>query len=112
MDKIDEIHIHKLISYNLKRLRSLQNISQLTLSQKTDLTHNFVNDIENCKKGISTRTLAKLSMALGVEPYQFFLPKGVTDDMIIYVKDFNDSLQKIVAELTQQYLLEDKKEDS
>jgi len=110
-NKIDEKYVHKLISYNVKRLRALQNMSQLTLSKETGLTHNFVNDIENCKKGISARTLAKLSVVFGVEPYQFFLPKGTNNDITIYIKDFNDSLQKVVAELTKQYLSEDKKEN-
>jgi transcriptional regulator with XRE-family HTH domain len=108
--KIDEKHIHQLISSNIKRLRSLQNISQLGLAMATGLTHNFINDIENCKKGVSAKTLAKLSVALNVEPYQFFLPDGTSgSDMTVYVKDFNDSLQKVVAELTQHYLSGDKK---
>jgi transcriptional regulator with XRE-family HTH domain len=85
-------------------------MSQLSLALNTGLTHNFINDIENCKKGVSAKTLAKLSMALGVEPYQFFLPEGISgNEMMVYVKDFNDSLQKVVAELTQQYFSGDKK---
>jgi len=108
--KIDEKHIHHLISGNIKRLRILQNVSQLELAVNTGLTHNFINDIENCKKGISARSLAKLSNALNVEPYQFFLPEDMhNNDMMIYVNDFNDSLQKVVSELTEQYLYKDKK---
>jgi transcriptional regulator with XRE-family HTH domain len=108
--KFDEKHVHHLISGNIKRLRALQNFSQLDLSVSTGLTHNFINDIENCKKGISARSLAKLSTALNVEPYQFFLPEGLqNNDMMIYVKDFNDSLQKVVSDLTDQYLAKDKK---
>jgi len=107
-NKINEQYIHKLISSNIKRLRSLQNISQLGLAVSTGLTHNFINDIENCKKGVSIKTLAKLSIAFNVEPYQFFLPENMhNEDMMIYVKDFNDSLQKMVAELTQQYFPKD-----
>lgn len=103
-NKINEQNIYRLFSSNIKRLRSIQNVSQLNLALKTGLTHNFINDIENCKKGVSAKTLAKLSMALDVEPYQFFLPETlVNNDMMIYVKDFNDSLQKIVADLTKHY---------
>jgi len=108
--KIDEQSIYRLISSNIKRLRSIHGISQLGLALNTGLTHNFINDIENCKKGISARTLAKLSTTLNVEPYQFFLPEGMSNnDMMIYVKDFNDSVQRIMADLTNQYLSEDKK---
>jgi transcriptional regulator with XRE-family HTH domain len=108
--KLDEKHIHQLISVNIKRLRALQNFSQLDLAASTGLTHNFINDIENCKKWISAKSLAKLSNALNAEPYQFLLPEGMhNNDMMIYVKDFNDSLQKVVSDLTGQYLSKDKK---
>jgi transcriptional regulator with XRE-family HTH domain len=108
----NEQYIHKLISSNLKRLRALQNISQLNLAGSTGLTHNFINDIENCKKGVSARTLAKLSSALNVEPHQFFLPDGMSNnEMVIYLKDFNDSLQKVVTDLTQQYLSKNQKKN-
>jgi len=109
-NEIDEKYVFKLMSSNIKRLRSFQNMSQLSLALSTGLTHNFINDIENCKKGVSAKTLAKLSVALNAEPYQFFLPNAMANNEIMsYVKDFNDSLQKVVSELTQQYLTGDKK---
>jgi len=108
--EINEGYIHKLISNNIKRLRHLQNISQLGLASSAGLTHNFINDIENCKKGVSAKSLAKLSIALNVEPYQFFLPEGITNsETMIYMKDFSDSLQKAVNEVTQHYIAGDKK---
>jgi len=107
-NEIDELYVKRLISSNIKRLRSLHNISQLALAVNTGLTHNFINDIENCKKGVSANTLAKLAIALNVEPYQFFLPEGsANNEMMIYVKDFNDTLQKVVNDMTQQYLYRD-----
>jgi len=109
-NEIDEKHVFKLVSNNIKRLRALQSMSQLDLALNTGLTHNFINDIENCKKGISAKTVAKLSIALNAEPYQLFLPNTMTNNEVIsYVKDFNDSLQKVVGELTQHYLTGDKK---
>jgi transcriptional regulator with XRE-family HTH domain len=105
---IDEDHVKQLISSNVKRFRALQNMSQISLALRSGLTHNFINDIENCKKGISAKTLAKLSNALNVEPHQFFLTdSGACKEMAVYVKDFNDSLQKIVTELTTHYLSQD-----
>jgi len=103
--EINEKNIHQLISTNIKRLRTLQNISQLNLALTSGLTQNFINDIENCKKGISAKSLAKLSIALNVEPYQFFLPENMpNNEALVYVRDFNDSLQKVVSDLTEQYL--------
>jgi len=106
-DDISENYVRLLVSRNLKRLRSMQNMSQLGLAHASGLTHNFINDIENCKKGVSAKTLAKLSVALVVEPHQFFLPENMADSrMQAYVSDFNDSLNKIVRDLTSQYLSE------
>jgi len=104
-EDMNESYVRLLVSKNLKRLRSLQNISQLGLALNAGLTHNFINDIENCKKGVSVKTLAKLSVALKAEPHQFFLPEDMSNNkMLIYVNDFNDSLKKVVKELTEQYL--------
>jgi len=104
-EKITENYVRLLVSKNLRRLRSMQNISQLGLALNAGLTHNFINDIENGKKGVSAKTIAKLSVALGVEPHQFFLPSDMQSNMMrIYLNDFNNSLQKVVKELTEQYL--------
>jgi len=109
-NKITENYVRGLVSKNLRRLRSVHNISQLNLAINAGLAHNFINDIENCKKGISVKTLAKLSVALDAEPYQFFLPETMSDNsMMHYVNDFNDSLQKMVKDLTQNYIAQGNK---
>jgi transcriptional regulator with XRE-family HTH domain len=102
--KIDENYIRNLVSRNIKRLRVLHKLSQLDLSAKTGLSHNFINDIENCKKSISTESLAKLSNALNVEPYQFFLQENMYDNkMKSYVKDLIYSIFKVISDITKQY---------
>ncbi|MCL2558579.1 MAG: helix-turn-helix domain-containing protein [Treponema sp.] len=104
-ENVSENSVRILVSKNLKRLRSIQNVSQLSLAQSAGLTHNFINDIENGKKGVSAKTIAKLSCALDVQPHQFFMPDGMPDSkMKVYVEDFNDSLQKILRELTSRYV--------
>ena len=111
-ETINEKYVRNLVSKNLKRLRSLQNISQLGLALDAGLTHNFINDIENCKKGISAKTLAKLCVTLKVEPHQFFLPEKMSNNkMLVYVNDFNDALDKVVKELTDQYISSNQRED-
>ena len=106
---IDKKYIHKLISNNIKRLRNLKNLSQLNLSYEAELTHNFINDIENCKKGISVNSLAKISTALKVEPYQLFLPEGINNNEV-YAHDFKDTMQKAVAEIVFKYFPDKRQE--
>lgn len=69
-----EQEIRMLFGQNLKSFRKEQGISQMQLAEKADLTFNFINDIENGKKWVSPNTLSKLSTALNVQPYHFFLP--------------------------------------
>jgi transcriptional regulator with XRE-family HTH domain len=100
----DEMGVRFLFARNLKRLRELKSVSQITLSGMTGLTHNFINDIENCTKWISAKTIARLSTALEVEPYQFFLPDSLPDDTkLVYLKEFQDSLSMFVKEYPNRY---------
>jgi transcriptional regulator with XRE-family HTH domain len=104
-DRYDEMGVRSLVAQNLKRLRELKSISQLTLSSITGLTHNFINDIENCTKWVSAKTIAKLASGLEVEPYQFFLPGTLPDDdKLAYLKDFQDSLAVFVRDYPEHYL--------
>ncbi|MDR0730820.1 MAG: helix-turn-helix domain-containing protein [Treponema sp.] len=103
------MEIRRTLARNLKRLRDLQNVSQLDLSGLTGLTHNFINDIENCKKWISPETLAKLAAALRVQPFQFFLSeilgKDYEEDRLnIYREDFVDMFQKVASDWMNTYL--------
>jgi transcriptional regulator with XRE-family HTH domain len=105
--RFDERDIRLIVSKNLKRLRDIEHLSQMNLAIRADLAHNFINDIENGKKGVSCRSLAKLSSALGVEPYQFFLPESVADDGFSgYVFDLKDSFEKAVDKVTSRYVAE------
>ena len=104
-EKNTENYVRYLVSKNLKRLRLTQNISQMDLGLKAGLTHNFINDVENCKKGVSVRSIAKLCVALNVEAHQFFLPDDMANNKTrLYLNDINDSIIKVVREVTAQYL--------
>ena len=108
--------IRHLFGKNLRRLRDMQNLSQMGLSIRADLTHNFINDIEKGKKWVSTDTLAKLAGALQVEPFQFFLPDSVPKENAnsffgVYLDDFSENVQKMVGDLKIRYY-QDTEEDA
>ena len=115
-ETIKGINIRSLFSRNLRRLRRLASISQVDLAVEADLTHNFINDIENGKKWVSAETIGKLALALQVEPYQFFLSESKWDNqgaLIFshYLKDFTDSFNKVVKEYRSRYLPENGEEE-
>ena len=69
----EKIDVRALFSSNLQRLRKDAGMSQKSLATKAGITHNFVNDLENGKKGASDVTISKLSEALNAEPLQFYI---------------------------------------
>ncbi|MDR2467634.1 MAG: helix-turn-helix domain-containing protein [Spirochaetaceae bacterium] len=94
---IDDLKV--LFGENLRKIRMDAKISQLKLGMKIDLTHNFINDIERGKKGASFETIAKLSSALDVEPYKFFVPKREPreEDFLGYPDHVENLLQAVEA---------------
>jgi len=108
-ETIKGINIRSLFSRNLRRLRRLASISQVDLAAEAELTHNFINDIENGKKWVSAETIGKLAVALKAEPYQFFLADSKWDNQgaelfSLYLNDFTDSFNKIVDEYRSRFL--------
>jgi transcriptional regulator with XRE-family HTH domain len=101
--------IRVLLSKNVRRFRTRQELSQLALAVETNLTHNFINDIENGKKWVSPETIAKLASAFKVEPYELFTPDPKIKDadagaLAGYLDDFTDSFRKMVREIKERYL--------
>jgi transcriptional regulator with XRE-family HTH domain len=98
-----------LFGKNLKRIRSRKGISQLILADMVDLSQNFINEIENGRKWISSDTLAQLSAALETEPFQFFLPDRAIENINTeifngYIEDMTASYDRMVHDFREQYL--------
>ena len=100
--------IREIFSRNLKHFRSKKKLSQFALSNEAGLAHNFVNDIENRKKWVSPKTIAKLSAVLEVEPYQLFVTNPLdgkqTKRIHSYLDELNDRFSEVVGEIKESYL--------
>jgi len=106
---IEGVNIRTLFAKNLKRLRGIANLSQVGLANEADLTHNFINDIENGKKWVSPESMAKLASALKAEPYQFFITDSKWNNQgaemfSLYLNDFENSLGRISEEYRNRFL--------
>jgi transcriptional regulator with XRE-family HTH domain len=112
----DGQEIRELFSKNLKLLRHHNNLSQLALSVKAGLAHNFVNDIENGKKWVSPNTIAKLAKILDVEPGVFFQSNPLDPPETRKIRGFLDELNRrfseAVGEIKENYLSQDEEEKS
>ena len=61
---------------NLKTLRTQKKLSQAEISEKVHITEKFYSDLETGRKWGSFETIVDLANAVGVEPYELFLPAG------------------------------------
>lgn len=108
-ETISGISIRSLFAKNLKRLRGMANLSQISLAVETGLTHNFINDIESGRKWVSPESIAKLAAALKAEPFQFFIadPKYSTQSaemFSVYLDNFEDSCARMADDFRNRYL--------
>lgn len=91
----------ELLSRNIRRLRRLNKMSQLELSQRADLSIAFINAIENQEKWISAKTLDKITAALNAKPHELFLPLDNSAKNLHLAEDHRKllgELRDIVAE--------------
>jgi transcriptional regulator with XRE-family HTH domain len=105
--------IARLFGKNLKRIRNNKKISQLTLANMADLTHNFINEIENGRKWVSSDTIARLAAILETEPFQFFIPDRAMENINIeifqeYINEMTVSFDRMIRDFRALYLPENR----
>lgn len=68
--------LETLYAENIKRIRLSKNLSQEKLAELAKVSPPYISEIENQKKIGKFETIAAIANALGVEPYELFLPAG------------------------------------
>jgi transcriptional regulator with XRE-family HTH domain len=77
---MEEQELRGILSNNVKRCRMKNNLSQLALAEKVDISTNFLSDIERGKAWVSPNTLVKLASILNIEPYELFKPDALLSE--------------------------------
>jgi transcriptional regulator with XRE-family HTH domain len=96
---MDEKKLKAIFAANLKRLRNERGLSQLAFAMKANLAPNFVNDIEQERKGVSIESIAKIAQALSVEPHELFLP----------IEDLPPKIEKLISRYSDELVKETEK---
>jgi transcriptional regulator with XRE-family HTH domain len=68
--------IRKILSGNIKKYRKNFGYSQEKLAEKAHLSAQTLNDIEGCRRWVSSKTITKLAKALNVAEYQLLVPES------------------------------------
>jgi transcriptional regulator with XRE-family HTH domain len=74
--RADAEPIRKVLAGNIKKYRKNLGYSQEKLAEKANLSAQTLNDIEGCRRWVSSVTMTKLAKALRVAEYQLFMPEN------------------------------------
>ena len=80
-----EHNLRKIVGYNIKYYRFINNLTQEALAEKCNLSPRYVSDLENSRANVSIDTIEDIADALKIEVYLLFkandsiiLPNKVT----------------------------------
>jgi transcriptional regulator with XRE-family HTH domain len=94
---MDERDLRRMLSKNIKRYRGYRRLSQVELAEKLDISVPFLSDIENGKKWVSPRTLAKMADTFSVEAFELLRPEHDLPDNAVNI------LEKYTAEIYSNF---------
>jgi transcriptional regulator with XRE-family HTH domain len=84
-----------LLGGRIARLRKERGFTQARLSERADLSNNYLSNIENSRSIPSLETLVKLCGALGVTPNDILLGTNTSEEDYL-----NDDLSALFAQCT------------
>jgi transcriptional regulator with XRE-family HTH domain len=105
-------HVRVILGSNLRKFRGFRKWSQMELAEKSDISMNFLSEIERGNKWPSSETLQNLADSLDVDVYELFRPEEGTNphigkimerfskDVMIAVQE---SVKKTVQNVQKQY---------
>jgi len=85
--------IRKILAGNIKKYRKNFGYSQEKLAEKTGLSAQTLNDIEGCRRWISSKTITRLANTLNIAEYQLLVP----DDAEKAKKPRKSSLKSLIS---------------
>ena len=105
---MDERYLRYVLSMNLKKYRGYRKSSQAELAEKLDISIPFLSDIENGKKWVSPRTLAKIAEVFNIEAYELLRPEQTLPDNPVnileqYTADVYAIFGQTLDDLYQRY---------
>ncbi len=73
---MDSKEIKQIFTDNIRRYRQLNDMTQQELAEAADISVGFLCDLESGKKWGTLETMAKISTALHIKPYQLLEPEN------------------------------------
>jgi len=71
---MEEKELRAVLAENIRKFRNRRGWSQLLLSEKLDISANYLSSVETGKGWVSPLTLVKLAKILEIEVFELFMP--------------------------------------
>jgi len=71
---MEEKELRAILAENIRKFRNRRGWSQLLLSEKLDISANYLSSVETGKGWVSPLTLVKLAKILEIEVFELFKP--------------------------------------
>ena len=97
-----------VVAENIKKYRKMNNLTQLALAEKADLSVGYLHDLEAGSKWGAPETIVKLARSLNVKPFQFFIyddakPDSFSSDLILLSNSLKKNIDELISELLRKY---------
>ena len=108
-----ERELLKVLGGNIKLFRGRLNWTQAELSERANISVNFLSDIETGKKWPSPITLVKLADVFTVEVFELLKPvKVLPDNVNIIMEKYTEDINTAIKKVHKTYSSELKKKNS
>lgn len=105
------MELKQTVATNIKYFRKLKNLTQSALAEKAELSVGYICDLESGHKWGTPETLASISNALEILPYQLFLsPENLKKSNLqeVILIDLGKSLKNQIDNYINTVLSENK----
>lgn len=97
-----------VVGGNIRTYRMMNNLSQLALAEKADLSVGYLHSLETGSKWGTPETIVKLAKSLNVKPFQFFISdesksESISSDLLLLSKALKKSIDDTVSDLLKKY---------
>jgi transcriptional regulator with XRE-family HTH domain len=121
---MEEKELRAVLAENIRKFRNRRGWSQLLLSEKLDISANYLSSVETGKGWVSPLTLVKLAKILEIEVFELFKPpnysataqteladerikrfaKDLTLALDVHSSETSNAIKTIVAKVCNEHL--------
>jgi len=93
--RVDMIEIQKILAENIKKYRHTEGLTQIELSEKCQLSTNFIGLIETQKKFPSAKNIEKIAESLGVKSHMLFSLEYQKNEATTILENIESSIEEL-----------------